>query len=277
MKLDQARVLLTGAAGGIGAPAARALVRAGAAVLLVGRATPRLEALARALEREAGTAGRVAVQTADLADAAAIDALAAAAAVWGANVLVHGAGVPAFGALEALRSEQIQQVLQINLVAPVLLTRALLPHLRRQPRAQVVCVGSALGRIGLPGFSVYSAGKFGLRGFAEALRRELGDGPVRVQYLGPRTTRTPFNGSAVEAYNEATGTASDPPELVARALLALIEDEVAERFLGFPEKVAVRLNGAAGPLLDGAFVRHRRALQAPQPALPPTVPARSPE
>lgn len=277
MKLDQARVLLTGATGGIGAVAADALVRAGAGVMLIGRSPARLAALARDLSRiDAGAAARVAVQVADLSDPKAIDALAATAAAWRANVLVHGAGVPAFGALDALPAEQVLQVLQTNLVAPVLLTRALLPHLRRQPRAQVVCIGSALGRLGLPGFSVYSAGKFGLRGFAEALRRELAGGPVRVQYLGPRTTRTGFNDAAVESYNRATGTASDPPLLVAKALLAMIENETAERFLGFPEKAAVRLNGAVGPLLDGAFTRHRQALQAPAAPLAP-APVRIPE
>jgi short-subunit dehydrogenase len=277
MKLDQARVVLTGATGGIGAVTANALVRAGAAVMLVGRSAARLAALAQELSRiDADASARVAVQVADLGDTNAIDTLAAAAAVWRANVLVHGAGVPAFGALDTLPSDQVLHVLQTNLVAPVLLTRALLPHLRRQPRAQVVCIGSALGRIGLPGFSVYSAGKFGLRGFSEALRRELAGGPVRVQYLGPRTTRTGFNDAAVESYNRATGTASDPPLLVATALLAMIEHETAERFLGFPEKAAVRLNGAVGPLLDVAFIRHRQALHAPATSLAPT-PVRIPE
>jgi short-subunit dehydrogenase len=277
MKLDQARVVLTGATGGIGAVTANALVRAGAAVMLVGRSAARLAALAQELSRiDADASARVAVQVADLGDTNAIDTLAAAAAVWRANVLVHGAGVPAFGALDTLPSDQVLHVLQTNLVAPVLLTRALLPHLRRQPRAQVVCIGSALGRIGLPGFSVYSAGKFGLRGFSEALRRELAGGPVRVQYLGPRTTRTGFNDAAVESYNRATGTASDPPLLVAKALLAMIERETAERFLGFPEKAAVRLNGAVGPLLDVAFIRHRQALHAPATSLAPT-PVRIPE
>ena len=113
----------------------------------------------------------------------------------------------------------MQAVLQANLLAPMLLTQALLPHLRGQPRAQVVFVGSALGRIGLPGFSVYGASKSGLHGFAEALRRELAGTPVRVQILAPRSTRTDFNGPAVDAYNRATGTAMDRPEVVAEALL----------------------------------------------------------
>jgi short-subunit dehydrogenase len=155
----------------------------------------------------------------------------------------------------------------------MLLTQALLPHLRGLPRAQIVYVGSALGRIGLPGFSVYSASKFGLRGFAEALRRELADSAVRVQYIGPRSTRTAFNDAAVEAYNLETGTATDPPEVVAAALLRLVESEAAERFVGYPERIAVRLNGVAPTLLDGLFTRHRRSLPAHDPsALPAAAP-----
>lgn len=120
-----------------------------------------------------------------------------------------------------------------------------------------------LGRLALPGFSVYAASKFGLRGFAEALRRELADTPVRVQYLGPRSTRTDFNDTAVESYNRATRTATDRPEQVARALRALLENEAAESFLGFPEKLAARLNGLAPTWLDGAFAAHRRQLPPP--------------
>lgn len=261
MKIQDARVVLTGASGGIGRPMAHALLRAGAAVMLVGRSLPALTALAHECAGLAGASSdRVGCHAADLCDTAAIDDLRATAAAWGANVVVHNAGVPSFGRLESLSTADIRRVLDTNLLAPMLLTQALLPHLRRLPHAQVICVGSALGRLGLPGFSAYSASKFGLRGFAEALRRELGDSPVRVQYLGPRSTRTGFNSADVEAYNRATSTAVDAPEIVAQALLDLLESEAAERFLGFPEKLAVRVNGLAPGWLDGAFDRHRNSL-----------------
>ncbi|MEI7466383.1 MAG: SDR family oxidoreductase [Burkholderiales bacterium] len=266
MNVDDARVLLTGASGGIGSAMAKALVRSGAAVMLVGRSMPTLTALAHELSSPVqAPADRVGCYAADLCDPAAINDLREAAEAWGANVVVHNAGVPSFGRLESLVTADIQRVLNTNLLGPMLLTQALLPHLRQLPQAQVICVGSALGRIGLPGFSVYSASKFGLRGFAEALRRELRDSTVRIQYLGPRSTRTGFNSADVETYNRATGTAMDTPLAVAFALLELLESEAAERYLGFPEKLAVRLNGLAPGLLDGAFDRHRSSL--PKPAL----------
>lgn len=250
MKARDARVLLTGAAGGIGSAAARVLCAAGAQVMGVGRAP------------ESTQMDMAAWVRADLGTEAGIATTAAAAATWRANVLVHAAGVSGFGALSSVGAGQLDEVLRVNLLAPIRLTQALLPHLLREPRAQVVFVGSALGRIGLPGFSVYGASKAGLHGFAEALRRELADTPVRVQILGPRSTRTALNGTAVEHYNRATGTAMDRPEDVAAALLRLIESGAAERFLGFPERFAVRLNGLLGAWLDGAFAGHRRHLSA---------------
>ncbi len=263
MKVGDARVLLTGASGGIGRAMAHALFGSGAAVMLVGRSLPALTALAHEIsDSMQALPDRLRCHAADLCDPAAIDELRDAAVAWGANVVVHNAGVPSFGRLESLVTADIQRVLHTNLLAPMLLTQALLPHLRRLSQAQVICVGSALGRIGLPGFSVYSASKFGLRGFAEALRRELGDSNVRIQYLGPRSTRTGFNSADVEAYNRATGAATDAPQSVALALLELLESEAAERYLGFPEKLAVRLNGLAPSLLDGAFDRHRSSLPA---------------
>jgi short-subunit dehydrogenase len=260
MKAERARVLYTGAGGGIGRIAVAELLRAGAAVLLVGRSPARLRSQAHELAQKHG-ASRVAWHAADLLQDDAMAALVSAAMSFGTNVVVHGAGVPSFGRFESIATQDLQRLLQINLLAPMRLTQALLPHLRSLPRAQVLFIGSALGRLALPGFAAYSATKFGLRGFAEALRRELGDSPVRVQYLGPRSTHTAFNDAAVESYNRATGTAMDEPQVVADALLRLLRDDgCAERFIGWPEKLAVRLNALVPNWLDAAFVRHRRSL-----------------
>lgn len=247
MRPAQARVLVTGASGGIGRAMVAALRQAGAQVLGVSRNPQQDAADLRWVQ-------------ADLCSPEGVARVAQAARAWDANVIVHAAGLPGFGALERLEPVQMQAVLQANLLAPMMLTQALLPQLRTRPKAQIVFVGSALGRIGLPGFSLYSASKAGLHGFAEALRRELADSPVRVQLLAPRSTRTAFNDAAAEAYNRATGTASDSADDVARALLDLIESEAAERYIGWPERLGVRLNGAFPALLDSSFKKHRRQL-----------------
>jgi short-subunit dehydrogenase len=273
MKVALSRVLLTGASGGIGRSVAQALLEAGSAVMLVGRSASGLATLAAELAQQTGAdASRVIWHAADLAQVESMAPLASAAAAWRCNVVVHGAGLPAFGRLQNQDAALMQRVLQTNLLAPMLLTQALLSHLQRQPRAQVICIGSALGRIGVPGYSVYGASKFGLRGFAEALRRELQDGPVRVQYLGPRATDTGFNDARVRAHNQSTGSHSDSPQRVAAELLHLLEDEAAERFIGFPEFLAVRLNGWAPALLDGAFRQHGRSLAAADTTPPVLAP-----
>lgn len=263
MRLEEMKVVLTGAAGGIGAAIARALVSAGASVLLVGRSGERLETLAAELKGRA----RAVALAADITREEGRRAIRDAAIAMRANVLVNNAGVPSFGTLESLDEAHVARVVETNLIAPMLLSRLLLPHLRAQPEARVLNIGSVLGSLALPGFCVYSAAKFGLHGFSEALRRELAGSTLQVQYLAPRTTRTAFNDARIEAFNRATRVQSDSPELVARAALDMLERGTAERYLGFPEKLAVRINALAPRWLDGVFKRHRKALRSDhQPA-----------
>jgi len=254
MNPQDMRVVLTGASGGIGTATATALVCAGARVLLVGRSRAPLEELARGL----GSAA-IAV-AADITREEGRAAIVAAARNMNANVLINNAGVASFGSFHVLEESHIREVLETNLLAPVLLTRGLLAHLGTQTAASILNIGSALGSLGVPGFVVYGAAKSGLHGFSEALRRDLQGTRVRVQYLAPRTTTTQFNDARVDAYNRATGAQSDTPERVAMAILDVLTRGTPERFIGFPEKYAVRLNGLIPRWLDGAFKRHRSAL-----------------
>lgn len=258
-----ASVVLTGATGGIGAAIARRLVARGDRVLLVARSADALARLAHELGhgRAAGTVDALAI---DITRAEGRTALVALADRRRCDVLVNNAGIPSFGPIASLSDAHVEQVIAVDLVAPILLTRALLPVLRRAPRATVLNVGSALGRIGLPGFTVYGAAKFGVRGFSEALRRELAGTRVRVRHLAPRTTRTAFNDARVDAYNRATGARSDDPDRVARAAVAMIDRGPAERTLGASEAIAARLNGLVPTWLDRAFESHRRAVDDPR-------------
>lgn len=258
MKLEDMNVLLTGATGGIGRAIAFALFNAGARLVLNARSA---DDLARLVEELSPGDGRLTTIPADVTVAADRGRLASIAALQEVNVLVNNAGAPCFGVFEGQSDADIAGVLLTNLIAPMQLTHSLLPHLRLQPHARVLNVGSALGRLGLPGYAIYSASKFGLRGFSESLRRELAGSPVLVQYLGPRTTCTRFNDARVEAYNRATGSRVDSPEQVARAALRLLCSRSPERFIGFPESLAVRLNGVVPGWLDGALDKHRAALR----------------
>ncbi|WP_297365459.1 SDR family oxidoreductase [Thauera sp.] len=250
MELQSCRVLVTGASGGIGQALVEQLCLAGAQVLAVSRDAAGLSA---AIARFPGALRHVA---ADLASPAGADAVAAAArACGGVECVIHGAGVNCFDLLEQQDDAAVSAQVVLNLVAPVQLTRRLLPLLRAQPRALILFVGSTFGAIGYPGFSVYSASKFGLRGFAEALRRELADSAIGVLYVAPRATRTAMNAAAVDAMNVALGVAMDPPQEVAAAIVAALRDERPERHLGWPERFFVGLNRLLPRLVDRALRR----------------------
>lgn len=250
MKIAQARVLLTGATGGIGSAIASAFIARGASVLL----TARNEAALRQLRAHLGSE-RVELCAADLTQAQDRERLCARAREWhgGIDTLINSAGMSELRLFDLHAPTDIERALSINLLAPMEMCRELLPHLQRQSSARIVNIGSVVGSIGLPGYTVYCATKFGLRGFSEALRRELADSHVRVHYLAPRATQTALNSPAVVAMNEALGTRCDPPERVASELIRMLDREQAAGVIGWPEKLFARLNQLVPRLVDGAL------------------------
>jgi short-subunit dehydrogenase len=248
------RALVTGGGGGIGGAIADELLVRGAAVLLVDRDAAALE---RASNRLSRFGERVGTLAADLTRSEDRKRLCVAAAAWrsGVNVLINNAGVNHFRMFADQPPEQIDLAIAINLTAPLHLCRELLPHLQRLPEACILNTGSVFGAIGYPGYAVYSATKFAVRGFTEALRRELSDTNVSVRYMAPRATRTGINTSAVERMNAELGVAMDPPELVAKAVCDMLAGGKLEAVLGWPEKLFARLNGILPRVVDGALRR----------------------
>ena len=265
-------VLLTGASGGIGQCLALRLAEAGATVYAVGRRADALHALAARARP-----GAIRPVVADLATADGIDAVrrAVAAAPIPVSLLILGAADSRFGLFEHSSVVDVQAQVATNLVAPMLLVRALLPCLMRLPEAGVVGIGSTFGSLGYPGFAAYSASKFGLRGFLEALAREHADTPLRVQYLSPRATRTALNSVAVDAMNAELGVAVDDADQVAAALLEAIEAGTRRRQLGWPERLFARLNGLLPELVDRALAKQlptvRRFARAAAPVVSDTA------
>ena len=252
MNPSSIRALVTGGAGGIGGAIAAELLERGGAVLLVDRDQA---ALARAAERFNRYGDRVGTFAADLTSGADRARICEHAATWrgGINVLVNNAGINHFRMFEDQPAVEIDLALAINVQAPLHLCHGLLPHLRRQDEACILNTGSVFGAIGYPGYAVYSATKFAVRGFTEALRRELADTNVRVHYVAPRATRTGINTSAVERMNAELGVAMDPPELVAKAVCDMLAGGRLEAVLGWPEKLFARVNGVLPRVVDGAL------------------------
>lgn len=246
------RTLITGGGSGIGAALALRLAAEGRQVLIVGRDAAKLQTVA------AGSPERIAVLVADVTVEADRRRLIEHAQHWdgvGIDALVNNAGISQHGFFEDLDPAAVTDLLTSNLLAPILLTRALLPHLRSRPRAHLVNLGSAFGFIGYPSQAVYSASKFGIRGFTEALRRELAGTSVAVHHVAPRATRTPMNAGATDRLNAALGNRVDAPERVADAVLHAMAHGRGESVIGWPERLFTRLNGVLPSLVDGALIK----------------------
>jgi uncharacterized protein len=170
-------VLLTGATGGIGQAIARSLDARGARLLISGRRTDQLDQIAAAL------GGRPLPLPADLSEPSGVAALAERAGA--VDVLVANAALPASGPVTDFTAEQIDRALDVNLRAPLQLTRALVPGMIERGRGHVLFVSSLSGKVASVGSSLYSATKFGLRGFASGLREDLDGTGVGVTVVFP--------------------------------------------------------------------------------------------
>lgn len=255
MNLHGKIVLLTGASGGIGRAIAQRLATEGAILILVGRSLPALQQLAQELDLQANNgfvleaditthAGREKIRTALVALPQAVD------------VLINCAGISLFGLLTDNAPEAIEQVINTNVTASILLTRLVLPFLHQQ-QARMLTVGSSFGGLGYPAFAVYCASKFALRGFSEALRRELGDSHIQVGYLAPRATNTAINSPVIMAMNKALGNAMDEPDLVAKvAVKMLLAAQMRDRNIGWPERLFLRINSIFPRIVDAALIKH---------------------
>lgn len=252
MNLNGQRVLLTGAGGGIGTQVALELAKKGAVMLLVDRDAERLTGLQQQVEARGGKAHLI---SCDLAatDAPQILAEQATAVLGGVDVLVNCAGMSIFGAFDQGSPEQMDALWRVNVMVPMQLSRALLPQMLARGHGRIVNVGSIFGSIGFAWFTAYSASKFAIRGFSEALRRELDGTGVGVTYVAPRYTRTPLNDGPVSRMAQAVGMSSDEPALVATLLVRAIEQDKKDRYIGWPECLFVRINAILPRLVDGAL------------------------
>jgi hypothetical protein len=191
MRFQGKVVVITGASSGIGAAAARAFVREGAAVVLAARSAAPLERLAAEITAAGGRALAVPTDCGDLAAAARL-LDTAAERFGGIDVLVNNAGANKRGPIERFTAEELAAVVQINLTAPIALTRLALPHLKKRGGGAVVNVASIAGRIPVLHEAVYSATKFGLRAFTFALAEELAADRITVSAVSPGPVDTGF-------------------------------------------------------------------------------------
>ncbi|NLX96678.1 MAG: SDR family NAD(P)-dependent oxidoreductase [Rhodopirellula sp.] len=202
-EIRESRAIVTGASSGIGRAVALELSRQGADVVVTARREDRLRTLA---EEISSGRGRVAIVPGDITDPrtrqAAIEA--ARSEFGGLDALVNNAGVGALGLFEDAAPERVRHIMDVNFFALVEMTRTALPLLKEGINPIVVNISSILGHRGAPYSSEYSASKFAVQGFSEAIRAEFTRHRIDVLVVSPGTTQTEFFDSVVERVGEPT-------------------------------------------------------------------------
>jgi short-subunit dehydrogenase len=243
LPLEGQTAVVTGAAGGIGAPLARLLVQRGAEVI--------------GIDRIACPSATSSLQV-DLGDDGALATLCDRLAAQPPDILVNLAGVMSFGQHADADPARIALCYRINLVVPALLAQAVAGPMRARGSGRIVNIGSMLGAIPYPWFAAYSSSKAGLAALSQALRRELADSGVHVTHVAPRAARTAFNSGEVDRFLKVMGMSADEPEAVARRIADAIcrgEDSVA---IGRMERIYACINALTPRLIDAGLRRQTR-------------------
>ena len=220
MIVSGARVLLTGASGGIGCAVAALLVRRGARLILSSRHPIEMDAA----KLPPGTRS----VAADLTDEADVRRLAEEAGE--IDVLVNNAGVGWYGFTAQMPCVDVRRLVEINMLAPLLLTRLLLPGMVERGQGHIVFVGSVAGHLGVENEAVYSATKAAVRTYAEALRAEVRRQGVGVSVVSPGAVATDFFQHRGAAYQRSWPPAV-PAQAVAAAVVHAIERSDKQVFI----------------------------------------------
>lgn len=252
-------ILITGASAGIGEATARAFGRMGARLVLAARRVDRLQAIAADLE---GQGAETLTVAADFSQQADIQRLVEAARnrFGRVDVLFNNAGFGRLDWLEKLDpATDIADQLAVNVLGVIQTTRQVLPLMIAQRSGHIINMASVAGLVGTPTYSIYAASKFAVRGFSEALRREVAPWRIRVSVVYPGAVATEFGSHAGIRRNTRMTTPAWlrlTPEDVARGVLSLVRRPRASLVIPWPLLLAYYANTLAPWLVDWATV-HR--------------------
>lgn len=250
--------LVTGASSGIGAATARVLAGAGLRVALCARRKDRLEDLAAELTARGSVVSAHAV---DVTDALAVRAMVdEVIARWGRlDVLVNNAGRGFSATVEQTTAEELRALMELNVVAALGATQAVLPIMRRQGSGHIINISSVVGRRSVPYRAAYSATKFALGALSEALRVELTGTGIRVTLVYPiRTAQTEFSQAEVQKVPSRPMGPVQSAERVARSILRCVRRPRPEVYPYWPVRILAVMSVIAPGLVDRGM---RRVLQ----------------
>jgi short-subunit dehydrogenase len=202
MILNDKTVIITGGSEGVGAATARLFADAGANLMLVARNKKNLETIAEELRDRT----RVEVFAMDVSDAeACVDVFKKAAFEFGGvDILINNAGYHKRGIVEDVEASELGKMIDVNLKAPIILSRIALPYLREGDSGAIVNVGSLAGRAPIPGSAAYAASKAGLRSFTYALGIELAETNIQLAVVSPGPIDTGFIMTDIDATSDLT-------------------------------------------------------------------------
>jgi short-subunit dehydrogenase len=254
MELNNKTVVLTHATNTLGIALAKALDKEGSRLLLSSRDENALKQLSSELEARFHTyisgdinseAGRVRLVYACQDGDTTID------------ILVNNPPQGAQGSFRAISQSAISTFINNNLTAPILLTRILLPQLVKRDAAQVVNIGTLSASIGLPGFAIDGAGRFGLRGFSEALAREFQNTSLSTIYVAHRgiDNSKAASSNLTPSLSKALKRPLDKPEAVAKAIIKAMKKDTTFYQVGWRERYWVKMNNLAPEMLSKKILK----------------------
>lgn len=261
-------VIITGGSKGIGAATARRFAKAGANLVLVARGKKELESIAEELQ----SLTRVETIGMDVCDTDAYVNLFKKAEFefGGVHVLINNAGAHARGAVENVAADDLGQMIDVNIRAPILLSRLAIPFIRESGGGAIINVGSLAGRTPLPGSATYSATKAGLRAFTWALAEELASSQIKVATVSPGPVDTGFIMTNVDSvpdltFSQPMSTADDVADEIFRLCLNDKTERPMPALSGFLTTITYlfpAIGRISRPLLEKKGRRVKRNIKA---------------
>jgi short-subunit dehydrogenase len=254
MDIRNKNILITGAAGGLGKELSKKLSDLDANLVLIDINKDQLFSLKNCLKNS----NKHEVFAADLTQSSSIKKIKERCEnrKEKIDILINSAGVMNFSSLENIDQKSTNFLININLIAPIAITNALLKGLKEKKEAIILNIGSTFGSIGYPGFSIYGASKAGLKGFSESLRRELLDTNIKIIHFSPRAINTSLNNDSINKLNKELKNNVDEPEEIAQEIV-----KSCVRHYGWPEKLYVVINQLLPKIIDQSIKTNLKTIK----------------